>query len=266
MAGQRGAPRRHRPALRRRRLPDRHRLLRDLRPRPAHRRRRSPRPSTARWTRRPGVPQGAPTTPRRTRSRREEYPLRYTTGRTVYQFHTRTKTGRSRDAATRPHRTPGSSSRSADADAARHRARATGCGSSRRAAPSRCAPGSGEVMAGAVFAPFHYGHWDPDPDGRRARRRGPPAGQRAHHDRVGPGLQAAVPSRPPPAGSPGRAPGTAPRRRRPPRPRPASGAGAASPHARSTAPTAAHRGRRPDDVPRARRDPDLCARPAQGRL
>ena len=34
-------------------------------------------------------------TPRRTRSPSEEYPLLYTTGRTVYQFHTRTKTGRS---------------------------------------------------------------------------------------------------------------------------------------------------------------------------
>ena len=48
VAGQRGASGRHRPALRRRRLPHRPRLLRDLRPRPAHRRhRRAEAPSQA---------------------------------------------------------------------------------------------------------------------------------------------------------------------------------------------------------------------------
>ena len=40
--------------------------------------------------------------------------------------------------------------------------KATGCAWSRPAAPSRSVPGSGDVMEGAVFAPFHYGHWEPD--------------------------------------------------------------------------------------------------------
>ncbi len=89
----------------------------------------------------------------------EDYPLRYTTGRTAYQFHTRTKTGRARSL----HRAaPDAWVELSPADADRSASpRATGSGSSRPGAPSRCAPGS-DGDAGAVFAPFHYGHWDPD--------------------------------------------------------------------------------------------------------
>ena len=54
VAGERRAPRRHRAAVRRRRLPDRHRLLRDLRPRPAHRGRRDSREARGREPRGPG--------------------------------------------------------------------------------------------------------------------------------------------------------------------------------------------------------------------
>ena len=117
-----------------------------------------------------------------------DYPLRYTTGRTVYQFHTRTKTGRSRsldDAAPDAwvELSPSTPNRSASS-------KATGSASSRLAEPSRCAARLGRVMAGAVFAPFHYGHCDPDKD--RTHRRRSPRGQRADDDRVGTSLQAAL--------------------------------------------------------------------------
>jgi anaerobic selenocysteine-containing dehydrogenase len=91
-----------------------------------------------------------------------DYPLRYTTGRTVYHFHTRTKTGRSRrlnDAAPEPW------VEMSVEDAAR-----AGCRegdivrvTSRRGrleVPVRV----GDIRPGTVFAPFHYGYWDA-PDG-----------------------------------------------------------------------------------------------------
>ncbi|GAA3336523.1 hypothetical protein GCM10020358_09000 [Amorphoplanes nipponensis] len=90
----------------------------------------------------------------------DEYPLLFTTGRTVYQFHTRTKTGRSRalhEAA------PDAWVELSPADAA-------GLGiaegdvvrveSPRGAVEVRAR--IGQVMPGAVFAPFHYGSWDLD--------------------------------------------------------------------------------------------------------
>ncbi|MBA8803302.1 anaerobic selenocysteine-containing dehydrogenase [Nocardioides ginsengisegetis] len=89
----------------------------------------------------------------------EDYPLRYTTGRTVYQFHTRTKTGRARSL---DQAAPDAWVELSPADAA-------GLGisegdwvrveSPRGAIEVRARVGT--VMAGAVFAPFHYGHWDP---------------------------------------------------------------------------------------------------------
>jgi anaerobic selenocysteine-containing dehydrogenase len=88
-----------------------------------------------------------------------DYPLLYTTGRTVYQFHTRTKTGRSRplnDAA------PDAWIELSPPDAAERgiiegdRVRVE---SPRGAIEVRAR--IGDVMPGAVFAPFHYGHWDP---------------------------------------------------------------------------------------------------------
>jgi anaerobic selenocysteine-containing dehydrogenase len=87
-----------------------------------------------------------------------EYPLRYTTGRTAYHFHTRTKTGRSRrlnSAAPEPW------IEMSVEDAAR-----VGCQegdiarvTSRRGSlevPVRV----GDIRPGTVFAPFHYGYWD----------------------------------------------------------------------------------------------------------
>ena len=90
----------------------------------------------------------------------EDFPLLYTTGRTVYQFHTRTKTARSR------------SLRDAAPDAwvelnpsdADHYGISEGdlvrVESPRGAIEVKAR--LGQVMPGAVFAPFHYGSWDLD--------------------------------------------------------------------------------------------------------
>ncbi|GAA2032689.1 nitrate reductase [Terrabacter terrae] len=89
----------------------------------------------------------------------DEFPLLYTTGRTVYHFHTRTKTGRARslhDAA------PDAWVELSVPDAERLGI-AEGdwvCVESPRGAIEVRAR-VGQVMEGAVFAPFHYGHWDP---------------------------------------------------------------------------------------------------------
>jgi predicted molibdopterin-dependent oxidoreductase YjgC len=98
-----------------------------------------------------------------------EFPLFYTTGRTVYQFHTRTKTGRSRSL----------NQAAPDAWVELSVADADGLGivegdwvrveSPRGAIEVRARVG--QVMEGAVFAPFHYGHWDPDGDTPDAERR-----------------------------------------------------------------------------------------------
>jgi ferredoxin-nitrate reductase len=101
----------------------------------------------------------------------EEYPLRLATGRTVYHFHTRTKTGRAPElAAAAP-----------DVWVELHEddARALGI-----AEGDRCRVVSprgrieavarlGRPRAGQVFVPFHYGYWDrgtdaPDGDAGRA--------------------------------------------------------------------------------------------------
>jgi predicted molibdopterin-dependent oxidoreductase YjgC len=101
----------------------------------------------------------------------EDYPLLLTTGRTVYHFHTRTKTGRSRrlqEAA------PEVWVEVSATDAERL---GIGEGDLVRAESRR---GSlqgrariGDIRRGVVFVPFHYGYWDrqasgPDGDGRAA--------------------------------------------------------------------------------------------------
>ncbi|MEP7177470.1 MAG: molybdopterin-dependent oxidoreductase [Pseudonocardiales bacterium] len=90
----------------------------------------------------------------------EDFPLLYTTGRTVYQFHTRTKTARSRslhDAA------PDAWVELNPSDADRY---GISEGDLVRVESPRGAievkARLGQVMPGAVFAPFHYGSWDLD--------------------------------------------------------------------------------------------------------
>jgi anaerobic selenocysteine-containing dehydrogenase len=90
----------------------------------------------------------------------DEYPLLLTTGRTVYQFHTRTKTGRAPqldDAA------PDVWVQISTEDAARHgiaEGDLVGIASPRGAiqAPARI----GRVRPGVIFVPFHYGYFDVD--------------------------------------------------------------------------------------------------------
>jgi anaerobic selenocysteine-containing dehydrogenase len=87
-----------------------------------------------------------------------EYPLRFTTGRTAYHFHTRTKTARARQL--------NRAAPSAWAELSRPDAARLGIAegdlirvTSRRGellVPARV----GDVREGTVFAPFHYGYWD----------------------------------------------------------------------------------------------------------
>jgi anaerobic selenocysteine-containing dehydrogenase len=86
----------------------------------------------------------------------EEYPLLYTTGRTVYQFHTRTKTARSRslreaapDMWVELSREDAERLGVAEGDVVRVE-------SPRGALEAQARVG--RVMPGAVFAPFHYGN------------------------------------------------------------------------------------------------------------
>ena len=95
-----------------------------------------------------------------------EYPLRFTTGRSVYHFHTRTKTGRTPELVAAA---PSVWLEMTTADAA---ARGVVEGDlvevrSRRGrivAPVRLTA----IGAGTVFAPFHYGYWDA-PEGAEQR-------------------------------------------------------------------------------------------------
>jgi anaerobic selenocysteine-containing dehydrogenase len=87
-----------------------------------------------------------------------EYPLRYTTGRTAYHFHTRTKTGRSKPLTAAAPR--------AWVEMAPSDCEALGISegdlvrvSSRRGTIEVPVRISG-IRPGSVFAPFHYGYWD----------------------------------------------------------------------------------------------------------
>jgi anaerobic selenocysteine-containing dehydrogenase len=99
----------------------------------------------------------------------DRYPLLFTTGRTAYQFHTRTKTGRSRalhaaasDAWVELSVPDAERLGIEEGDIVRVE-------SPRGAIEVRARVG--HVMPGAVFAPFHYGSWDlADPTAAEPRR------------------------------------------------------------------------------------------------
>jgi ferredoxin-nitrate reductase len=88
----------------------------------------------------------------------EEYPLLLTTGRTIYHFHTRTKTGRAPELdAAAPEVWVELSAHDADAVGVKEGDRVKV--RSRRGeveAPARI----GGIRDGVVFIPFHYGYWD----------------------------------------------------------------------------------------------------------
>jgi ferredoxin-nitrate reductase len=101
----------------------------------------------------------------------DDYPLMLTTGRVVYHFHTRTRTGRAPelqgaapDVFVQLSDQDAASAGIADGDLVEVR--------SRRGlvvGPARI----GGIDPGLVFIPFHYGSWDPH-DGRREREDGGP--------------------------------------------------------------------------------------------
>jgi anaerobic selenocysteine-containing dehydrogenase len=99
----------------------------------------------------------------------DEFPLLLTTGRTVYHFHTRTKTGRAPELNAAA---PDAWVELAPADAGRLGVEE---GDWVRVETAR---GAIEVQArvsgvrpGVVFVPFHYGSWDAEPDGNGGRPR-----------------------------------------------------------------------------------------------
>jgi ferredoxin-nitrate reductase len=92
----------------------------------------------------------------------EEFPLLFTTGRTVYHFHTRTKTGRARQlTAAAPdvwvELSPADAEELGVAEGDLVRVTSPRGHLDARARVGRARPG-------VVFAPFHYGYWD-QPDG-----------------------------------------------------------------------------------------------------
>jgi anaerobic selenocysteine-containing dehydrogenase len=102
---------------------------------------------------------GAPYTPAH-ETPGDDYPLLFTTGRTVYQFHTRTKTGRARSLN---QAAPDAWVELSPTDAAElgiNEGDWVRVESPRGAIEVRAR--IGRVTPGAVFAPFHYGNWDPD--------------------------------------------------------------------------------------------------------
>lgn len=96
----------------------------------------------------------------------EEFPLQLSTGRDVYQFHTRTKTGRSKhlqDASPAPRIEVSAE----DAEAAGVKDGEDVVVRSRRGMVEM--PVSiGKIAKGQVFIPFHYGYWDAPDDRSRA--------------------------------------------------------------------------------------------------
>ena len=95
----------------------------------------------------------------------EEYPLWLTTGRLVYHFHTRTKTGRSKQLV---EAAPDAFVQISDEDAARYGLKTGDMVevASRRGTVTEPVL-VGNIEPGLVFIPFHYGYWD-DPERKRA--------------------------------------------------------------------------------------------------
>jgi anaerobic selenocysteine-containing dehydrogenase len=95
-----------------------------------------------------------------------QYPFWLTTGRVVYQFHTRTKTGRSPELNAAA---PGPVLELAAADARRLGVKTGDTVEVRsRRGTVRAAAKVSDIEAGHVFLPFHYGYWDAKADRRRA--------------------------------------------------------------------------------------------------
>jgi anaerobic selenocysteine-containing dehydrogenase len=95
----------------------------------------------------------------------DDYPFWLTTGRVVYQFHTRSKTGRSQELNAAA---PDAFVQLAAEDAARLGiAEGDPVEVASRRGRIRVAARVGDILPGHAFIPFHYGDWD-DPDHPRA--------------------------------------------------------------------------------------------------
>lgn len=96
----------------------------------------------------------------------EKYPLMLTTGRLVYHFHTRTKTGRSKELY---EAAPDAYVQISEADAAQYGIKDGDMVevTSRRGKVVEPAKVGG-IIPGHVFIPFHYGYWDDDQRTRAA--------------------------------------------------------------------------------------------------
>ena len=95
----------------------------------------------------------------------EDYPLWLTTGRLVYHFHTRTKTGRSKQLA---EAAPDAYVQVSDEDAARYNLKTGDIVEVESRRGKVVEPVQvGNIEPGLVFIPFHYGYWD-DPKRKRA--------------------------------------------------------------------------------------------------
>jgi ferredoxin-nitrate reductase len=96
----------------------------------------------------------------------EEYPFWYTTGRIVYHFHTRTKTGRVKEL--------NDAAPEAFVQISAHDAKALGVVDGdmleveSRRGKLRAAARIGDIEPGCVFVPFHYGCWDVEDEPRAA--------------------------------------------------------------------------------------------------
>ena len=90
----------------------------------------------------------------------DDYPLWFTTGRLVYHFHTRTKTGRVEELNAAA---PDAFVQLAAEDAKKHGiADGEMVEVESRRGKLRVRARIGEIEPGCVFVPFHYGSWDDD--------------------------------------------------------------------------------------------------------
>jgi ferredoxin-nitrate reductase len=95
----------------------------------------------------------------------KKYPLWLTTGRVVYHFHTRTKTGRSKELMAAA---PDSYVQISEEDAKKYDIREGDMVEVKSPRGKVIQPAKiGDILPGVVFIPFHYGYWD-DPSRSRA--------------------------------------------------------------------------------------------------
>jgi anaerobic selenocysteine-containing dehydrogenase len=99
----------------------------------------------------------------------QEYPFQLITGRTLYHFHTRTKTGRAPQLQSAAPEVWVEMSASDAADRGWHEGDLLGIATPRGAVTARLRISG--IRRGVLFLPFHYGYWD-EPGGHEPREHG----------------------------------------------------------------------------------------------